>query len=77
MVQGLNPSGCEFSLPVQTALGPTQPPVQWVVSLLPALPGVKWPVHGIDQPPSSSTKVKKKSGPIHVLPLWVCMAVGG
>ena len=43
-----------FSTP---ALGPTQPPIQWVPGLY---RGVKRPGHGVDRPPPSSTKVKER-----------------
>jgi hypothetical protein len=43
-----------FSAP---ALGPTQPPIQWVPGLY---RGVKRPGHGVDSPPPSSTKVKER-----------------
>jgi hypothetical protein len=41
--------GRDFSRTSRPALGPTQPPVQWV-------PGVKWPGHGADHPPPSSAE---------------------
>ena len=40
------------------ALGPTQPPSQWVWSFLSL--GVKWPVCEIDHSPTSSAKVKNE-----------------
>ena len=42
--------GARFSTPVQTALEPTQPPVQWV----------KQSGRGVNYPPSSSAEVKGK-----------------
>jgi hypothetical protein len=39
------------------ALGPTQPPIQWVPGALSL--GVKWPGHEPDHSPQSSVKVKK------------------
>jgi hypothetical protein len=38
------------------ALGPTQPPIQWVPGAL--SPGVKWPGHEADYSPPSSAEVK-------------------
>jgi len=46
-----------FSFPSRQALGPTNPPVQWVPALV---PWVKRPVHGTDHAPSSSTEVKER-----------------
>jgi hypothetical protein len=51
--------GQDFLHPSRLALGPTQPPTWWVLSLF---PGVLWPVHGINHPPSSGTKFKGKLG---------------
>jgi hypothetical protein len=39
------------------ALGPTQPPIQWVPGLF---PGVKRLGRGVDHPPSSSAGVKER-----------------
>jgi hypothetical protein len=39
------------------ALGPTQPPIQWVPGLS---PGVKRPGRGVDHPPPSSAEVKER-----------------
>ena len=48
---------CDFLHPFIPALGPTQPPIQWV-------PGsfleVKRPGRDVDQPTPSSAKVKKE-----------------
>jgi hypothetical protein len=38
------------------AVGPTQPPIQWVPEALSL--GVKWPGHEADHSPPSSAKVK-------------------
>ena len=40
--------GRDFLHPSRPALGPTQPPIQWVPSLY---PGVKRPGRGVDHPP--------------------------
>jgi hypothetical protein len=45
--------GRDFPLPSRPALGPNQPPIQWV-------PGVKRPGSGADHPPSSSARVKER-----------------
>jgi len=44
----------------RSALGPTQPPVQWVLRAL--LPGVKWPGHEADHTPPSNSTVKNAWG---------------
>jgi len=48
--------GQNIPYPSRQALGPTQPPVQWV-------PGLSWgakrSVHGTDHPPPSGAKVKE------------------
>jgi hypothetical protein len=44
-------SGRDFSHTSRPALGPTQPPVQWI-------PGVKRPGCGADHPPPSSAEVE-------------------
>jgi hypothetical protein len=43
--------------PSRPALGPTQPPAQWVLGLF---LGVKRPWCGVDHPPSSIAKVKER-----------------
>jgi hypothetical protein len=47
--------GRDFQHPSRPALGPTQPPIQWV-------PGqwIKRPGRGVDHPPSSSAEVKER-----------------
>jgi hypothetical protein len=47
-----------FSTPIQTSLGPTQHPAQYVSLYL--FPGVKWVGSGADHLPISSAEVKKK-----------------
>jgi len=49
--------GRDFLLPSRKNLGPTQPPVKWIHCLFPE---VKPPGRGVDRPPTSNTKVKKK-----------------
>ena len=46
-----------FPHPSRPALGPTQPPTQWVQV---SLPGVKRPGRGVDYPPPSSAEVKER-----------------
>jgi hypothetical protein len=45
--------GRDFPHPSRPALGPTQPPTQWV-------PGLKRPGRGVDHPPTSSAEVKER-----------------
>jgi hypothetical protein len=47
----------KFYLMIRTALGPTQPSIQWVPGALSL--GVKWPGCEADQSPPSSAKVKE------------------
>ena len=49
--------GRNFPHRSRPALGPTQPPVQWVAGLS---QGVKRPRRGFDHPPSSSVEVKER-----------------
>jgi hypothetical protein len=46
-----------FTIAFRTALGPTQPPIQWVLGALSL--GVKRPVNEPDHSPPSSAKVKE------------------
>ena len=46
-----------FSAPIQT--GPRDRPASYTMGTG-SLPGVKWPVHGVDHPPPSSAKVKER-----------------
>jgi hypothetical protein len=48
---------CLFSTSSRLALGPTQPPIQWVPGALSS--GVKWPGREADHSPPASTAVKK------------------
>jgi len=43
--------------PTRPALGPTQPPVQWILCLF---PGVKWPQHGTDHILPSNAKIGER-----------------
>jgi hypothetical protein len=55
-----NPGGGKnflFSTSSRPALGPTQPPIQWVPGAL--SPGVKRPGREADHPPPTSAEVKK------------------
>jgi hypothetical protein len=45
--------GGDFSQPSRPALGPTQPPIQWVPGLFPGLE--------VDHPPPSSDRVKERA----------------
>jgi hypothetical protein len=45
--------GRDFPHTTRPALGPTQPPIQWV-------PGVKRPGRGVDHPPPSSAELKER-----------------
>jgi hypothetical protein len=56
----------------RTALGPTQPPIQWVPGGLSL--GVKRPGREADHSPPSTAEVKRMSGAIHPLPQYAFMA---
>jgi hypothetical protein len=47
----------DFPHPSTEALGPIQPPVQWVPGLL---PGIERPGRGVDHPPRSGAEVKER-----------------
>ena len=55
-VWGSNTGGERFAAP-RPALGPNQPPIQWVPS---PFPGVNPPERGVDLPPPTSAKVKER-----------------
>jgi hypothetical protein len=57
--------GRDFLHPSRPALGPTQPPIQWVPGLFPggkkvSFLGVKRPGRGVDHPPSSTAGIKER-----------------
>jgi hypothetical protein len=52
-----------FSMSSRPALGPTQPPIQWVPGAL--SPGVKRPGREADHSPPASAEVKKNVG-LHI-----------
>ena len=54
---GLDGPGIDFPHPSRSALGPTQPPIQWVPGLS---PGVKRPGRGVDHPPHLAPRFKKE-----------------
>jgi hypothetical protein len=61
-----------FTTASRTALGPTQPPIQWIRAALSL--GVKRPGHEVDHSPPSSAKVKNAwsytSTPQYVFMAW-------
>jgi len=61
--------GQDFTHPFRRALGPTQPPVQYVLGLI---HGAQRPGCGVDHPPHPALKLKK-SRAIPLLPL--CAAI--
>ena len=57
-VRGSNPGwGWDFRHPSRPAIGPTQPPVEWVTS---HFPGIRWPRRGVKHPPRSSAKLRER-----------------
>ena len=53
-----NPGGDEISRRSRPALGPTQPPVEWVPGLFPG--GKVWPERAADHSPPSSAAVMEE-----------------
>jgi hypothetical protein len=49
--------GLDFPHPSIPALGPTQPPIQWVQGVV---PGLKRPGRGVDHPSPSIVEVKER-----------------
>jgi hypothetical protein len=66
----------DFPPPSRSVLGPTEPPIKWVLGLISG--GVKRPGRGVNHPPLSSTEVKERvklyfyssSGPLWPLVGW-------
>jgi hypothetical protein len=56
-----------FTTVSRTALGPTQPPIQWVPGALSL--GVKWPGREADHSPPSSAEVKNAWSYTSTLPI--------
>jgi len=68
----MNTKANEVLKKITTCMGPTQPPVQWVLKAL--YLGVKWPVHEADHTPPSSAEVKNAlsyTSTCH-MSLWHC-----
>ena len=59
--------GWDFPHPSRQALGPTQPPIQWIPVLS---RGVKRPGRGVDHAPPSSAEVKE------IVELYLCSSSG-
>jgi len=55
---------------IKTALGPTQPPIQWVLGVLSA--GVKWQGCEADHSSPSSAKVMNVWSYTSTPPMWCC-----
>ena len=68
---GSNPGGDDIFRTSRPALGPTQPPVQWVPGLS---RGYRQPGRGGDPPPLPVPKVLEKSRAIPLLTLSACVA---
>jgi hypothetical protein len=66
--------GGDFSHTSRQALGPTQPPVQWVQR---SFSGIKRPVRGADHPPLSSAEVTKGYSYTSIHPLGQFRPVTG
>ena len=58
--------GRDFPHPSRPALGPTQPPIQWISG---SFPRVKWPGRGVDHPPQLAPRLKKEYKYSSTLPL--------
>ena len=70
------PVGARYSAPVQT--GPQAHPVSCTILYLVYFPGVKLPGRGVNYPPQSSAKFKKKASIYSSTPHWafmVCLMV--
>jgi hypothetical protein len=65
---GIEPrGGRDFPHPSRPALGPTQPPIQWVPGFF---PGVKRPGRGVDHQTPSSFEVKERVRPLAHTPAF-------
>jgi hypothetical protein len=63
--------GRDFPHLSKPALGPTQPPIKWILGLS---PGVKRPGRGVDHPPPSSAEVHERVQLYLYSPFWVFVA---